>query len=120
MGTSELSAEQLVVLCYWLAVYAHTFLIGCRFWACFSIRVDAGMAFWRLAVRARRSVCRRVVASGGDVVGHGDDGVLRHLSGLLQVTSAQVRRSYLGTQVTPSFLSVFPQLFAVNTGKMFG
>lgn len=52
VGTCVFAAEQLVVLSYWLVGYAFTFLIGCRFWVCFFTRVDAGMAFWRLAVRS--------------------------------------------------------------------
>jgi hypothetical protein len=65
VGTSVFAAEQLVVLCYWLVGYAFSFLIGCRLWVCFFTRVDAGMAFWRLAVSSWRSVRRCVVVSGG-------------------------------------------------------
>jgi hypothetical protein len=64
VGTSVFAAEQLVVLCYWLVGYAFTFLIGCRVWECFFTRVDASMAFWRLAVSSWRSARRCVVASG--------------------------------------------------------
>ena len=103
VGTSVFAAEQLVVLCYWLVGYAFAFLIGCRFWVCFFTRVDAGMAFWRLAgcqfVAQCSSVCR---GEWWDAVGRGSGGVLRHLSGLLQVMCAQVRGSQPGPQGMPS------------------
>lgn len=105
VGTSVFAAEQLVVLCYWLVGYAFTFLIGCRFWVCFFTRVYAGMAFWRLAV----SWCRGAVSwrvARRDVVGRGSGGVLRHLSGLLQVMCAQVRGSHPGPQSMPSCCAV--------------
>jgi hypothetical protein len=116
VDTSELSAEQLVVFCYWLALYAETFLIGCRFWTCFSIHV--GRWYGILAAGCQVAAQCRPVSCGERQL---CCGTRWHRSAATSVEAAPGNvstSSHLGPQIMPSFVRVVPQLFPVNTGKV--
>lgn len=130
VGTCVFAAEQLAVLCYWLVGYAFTFLIGCRFWVCIFFFFLHPCRCWSGILAAGcqfaaqcPSVCR---GERCDVVGYSSGGVLRHLSGLLQVMCAHRfafhipahRICRVAIAVAAPLCCADPRVFPINTGNV--
>lgn len=104
-GPALLASRERVHVSHWLPLLG-MFFHPCRCWCAI---LAAGCQF----VAQWPSVCRHEWC---DAVGRGSDGVLRRLSGLLQVMCAQVRGSQPGPQGMPS--CAVRHFFPVNTGDV--